>query len=101
MAEYILAEEKDLVALPDDLSYTDGAQAACGFGTVYEGLEKIGISGNDAVLVVGLGPVGLAALMLSKALGANKLIAVDVVQERLGAQKLGLARELLSFRPTW
>ena len=25
----------------------------------YEGLEKIGISGNDAVLVVGLGPVGL------------------------------------------
>ena len=91
MAEYILAEEKDLVALPDELSYTDGAQVACGFGTVYEGLEKIGISGNDAVLVVGLGPVGLAALMLSKALGANKLIGVDVVEDRLEvARKLGL-----------
>ena len=37
-----------------------------GFGTVYEGLEKIGISGDDAVLVTGLGPVGLAALMLAK-----------------------------------
>ena len=91
MAQYILAEEKDLVALPDELSYTDGAQVACGFGTVYEGLEKIGISGNDAVLVVGLGPVGLAALMLSKALGANKLIGVDVVEDRLEvARKLGL-----------
>ena len=56
-----LAEEKDLVALPDELSYTDGAQVACGFGTVYEGLEKIGISGDDAVLVVGLGPVGLGS----------------------------------------
>ncbi len=77
--------------LPDELSYTDGAQVACGFGTVYEGLEKIGISGNDAVLVVGLGPVGLAALMLSKALGANKLIGVDVVEDRLEvARKLGL-----------
>ncbi|HNZ81820.1 MAG TPA: zinc-binding dehydrogenase [Bacteroidales bacterium] len=92
MAEYLLAEEKDLVLLPDSLTYTDGAQIACGFGTVYEGLEKIGISGNDAVLVVGLGPVGLASLMLAKAMGANKLIGVDTVQERLDiAKEKGLA----------
>ncbi len=92
MAEYLLAEEKDLVLLPDSLTYTDGAQIACGFGTVYEGLEKIGISGNDAVLVVGLGPVGLASLMLARAMGANKLIGVDTVQERLEiAKEKGLA----------
>ncbi|RUA09102.1 MAG: alcohol dehydrogenase, partial [Flavobacteriia bacterium] len=92
MAPYILADEKDCVLLPDELSYTDGAQVACGFGTVYEGLEKIGVSGNDAVLVVGLGPVGLAALMLAKALGANKLVGVDTVKERCDiAKELGLA----------
>jgi threonine dehydrogenase-like Zn-dependent dehydrogenase len=96
MAPYILAEEKDLVALPDGLSYTDGAQIACGFGTVYEGLEKIGISGNDAVLVTGLGPVGLASLMLAKAMGANLTIGTDVVKERMDlATKLGLADEVL------
>lgn len=83
MAEYLLAEEKDLVLLPDSLTYTDGAQVACGFGTVYEGLEKIGISGDDAVLVVGLGPVGLAACMLAKAMGASKVIGVDTVKERV------------------
>lgn len=83
MADYLLAEEKDLVLLPDSLSYSDGAQIACGFGTVYEGLEKIGICGNDAVLVVGLGPVGLAAAMLAKAMGASKVIGVDTVQERM------------------
>jgi threonine dehydrogenase-like Zn-dependent dehydrogenase len=100
MAPYILAEEKDLVTLPDELSYTDGAQVACGFGTVYEGLEKIGISGNDAVLVVGLGPVGLAALMLAKAMGANKLIGIDVVDERLEvARSLGLADHVLKAGP--
>jgi len=82
MAPYILADEKDLIPLPDSLTYTDGAQVACGFGTVYEGLEKIGISGNDAVLVVGLGPVGLATLMLAKSLGANQLIGVDVNPDR-------------------
>jgi len=96
MAPYILAEEKDLVALPDELTYTDGAQVACGFGTVYEGLEKIGVSGNDAVLVAGLGPVGLAALMLARAMGATKLIGTDVVKERMDlALKLGLADEVV------
>ena len=83
MAEYMLAEEKDLVLLPDELSYSDGAQVACGFGTVYEGLEKIGISGNDAVLVTGLGPVGLATAMLCRSLGANKIIGVEVIDERI------------------
>jgi len=87
MADYLLAEEKDLVALPDSLTYTDGAQVACGFGTVYEGLEKIGICGDDAVLVVGLGPVGLASCMLAKAMGANMVIGVDTVQERIDIAK--------------
>ena len=92
MAPYILADEKECVLLPDELTYTDGAQVACGFGTVYEGLEKIGVSGNDAVLVVGLGPVGLASLMLARALGAKHLVGVDTVKERCDlALKLGLA----------
>ncbi len=91
MAPYILAEEKDLVLLPDELSYTDGAQVACGFGTVYEGLERIGVCGTDAVLVTGLGPVGLAALMLCRAMGASLLIGTDTVPERLAlAESLGL-----------
>ena len=100
MAPYILADEKDCVPLPESLTYTDGAQVACGFGTVYEGLEKIGISGNDAVLVVGLGPVGLAALMLSRAMGAQRLIGVDVVAERCSiARDKGLADEVFTTGP--
>ncbi|MFP4443017.1 MAG: zinc-dependent alcohol dehydrogenase family protein [Spirochaetia bacterium] len=96
MAPYILAEEKDLVLLPDSLTYTDGAQVACGFGTVYEGLEKIGISGNDAVLVTGLGPVGLAALMLCRALGARMIIGVEAAEYRIElAKKLNLADHIL------
>ncbi len=96
MAPYLLAEEKDLVMLPDSMSYTDGAQVACGFGTVYEALDKIGVCGSDSVLVTGLGPVGLAALMLSSAMGASLLIGIDTVQERIDiARSLGLAKDLL------
>ena len=87
MADYLLAEEKDLILLPDELSYADGAQVACGFGTVYEGLMKIGISGADAVLITGLGPVGLATAMLCRKLGAERIIGIDVIDERLNLAK--------------
>jgi threonine dehydrogenase-like Zn-dependent dehydrogenase len=100
MADYILAEEKDLVLLPDSLTFADGAQIACGFGTVYEGLERIGINGNDAVLVTGLGPVGLATAMLAKALGAQTVIGTDIVPERLElATKLKLCDQVLVSGP--
>jgi len=95
MAEYLLAEEKDLIYLPDELSYSDGAQIACGFGTVYEGLEKIGISGNDAVLITGLGPVGLASAMLCRAMGSQKIFGIEIIEERISiARNFGLFNEV-------
>jgi threonine dehydrogenase-like Zn-dependent dehydrogenase len=100
MAEFLLAEEKDLIHLPDDLSYADGAQVACGFGTVYEGLRKVGISGDDDVLITGLGPVGLAAGALCRELGARRIIGIDVVDERIElARQLGLCDEVLRSGP--
>jgi 2-desacetyl-2-hydroxyethyl bacteriochlorophyllide A dehydrogenase len=100
MAEYMLAEEKDLIALPDQLSYADGAQVACGFGTVYEGLERIGISGSHAVLITGLGPVGLAAAVLCRKFGAQKIIGIETIPERLQiAKNLGLCDVVLSPGP--
>jgi len=100
MAEYLLAEEKDLVFLPDELTCSDGAQVACGFGTVYEGLEKIGVCGNDAVLVTGLGPVGLATAMLARTMGASKIIGIEVIDERIKiAQRLKLFDIVLKAGP--
>jgi len=98
MAEYLLADEKDLVPLPAALSYVDGAQVACGFGTCYEALVKIGLSGNDRVLVTGLGPVGMATLMLARAMGARELVGVDVVPERIEVvERLGLADQVYAY----
>ena len=100
MAEYLLAEEKDLIHLPAELSYADGAQVACGFGTAYEGLLKIGICGNDDVLITGLGPVGLGAAALCRKLGAARIIGIDVVEERMKlAVDLGLCDEVLPSGP--
>jgi threonine dehydrogenase-like Zn-dependent dehydrogenase len=100
MAEFMLAEEKDLILLPNELSYVDGAQVACGFGTVYEALQKVGVSGTDAVLITGLGPVGLAAGALCRKLGAERIIGIDISSERRElSRRLGLCDFVLMADP--
>jgi threonine dehydrogenase-like Zn-dependent dehydrogenase len=82
-AEYLLADENTCLPLPDTLSYVDGALVSCGFGTAYEALLRLRVSGLDDLLVTGLGPVGLAAAMLARAMGAGPIVGTDVSPERL------------------
>ena len=94
-ADFLLAEARTLLHLPEELTYADGALVACGFGTAYQGILRADVSGRDRVLVVGLGPVGLGAVMLAASSGAE-VIGVDLVPERLElAQKAGAAHVLM------
>lgn len=81
-ATYLLAEERTCVPLPEELSYVDGALIACGFGTAYEGLRRIRVSGEGDLLVVGLGPVGLAAGMIGRAMGARRVVGIEPSEAR-------------------
>lgn len=95
-AEFLLAEEATCILLPDQLSYADGALVSCGFGTAYEGLLRLGLSGRDQLLITGLGPVGLAAAMLGRALGAGPVIATELASARRAiALDLGLVDHAL------
>lgn len=95
-ADYLLAEEATCILLPEPLSYVDGALVSCGFGTAYEALLRLAVSGQDRLLITGLGPVGLAAAMLGRALGAGEIIATDISAERRGlAEDLGLVDRAL------
>ena len=76
-ADFLLAEERSCLPLPDSLSFVDGALVSCGFGTAWEALLRLEVSGRDGLLVTGLGPVGLAAAMLGRALGAGPVYGVD------------------------
>lgn len=90
-AEYLLAQEASCILLPEPLTFVDGALVSCGFGTAYEGLLRAQVGGRDRLLVTGLGPVGLAAAMLGRALGASTVIGTDVSPERRAlALELGL-----------
>jgi threonine dehydrogenase-like Zn-dependent dehydrogenase len=95
-ADHMLAEENTCIPLPDNLSYVDGALVACGFGTVYEALTRMEVGGADRLLITGLGPVGLAAAMIGRALGAAAILGADIAERRLElAKRLGLADPVL------
>jgi threonine dehydrogenase-like Zn-dependent dehydrogenase len=81
-AQFLLAEERSCLPLPDALSLVDGALVSCGVGTAYEALLRLDVSGRDQLLVTGLGPVGLAAAMMGRAMGASPVIGTDPSAER-------------------
>ncbi len=88
-APYLLTEERALVALPDELTYLDGAMVACGIGTSYAACLRADVSGRDTVLVTGLGPVGIGTALLCRAMGA-RVVGVEPIPERRElAQSLG------------
>jgi len=93
-ADLMLAEERTLLRLPEALTFEDGALVACGFGTAWQAVLRAGVSGRDRVLVTGLGPVGLAVVMLSIASGAE-VVGVDIhAGRRALALSLGAAAAL-------
>jgi threonine dehydrogenase-like Zn-dependent dehydrogenase len=93
----MLADEATCIALPPTLSYLDGACVACGFGTAYEAVQRLGVSGGDAVAVTGLGPLGLATGLLARALGARLVVGTDVVEARRTlALQLGAVTDVAS-----
>lgn len=88
-ADFLLADERTLISLPDELSYLDGAMIACGMGTAYAACCRANVSGRDAVLITGLGPVGIGVALVCRALGA-RVVGVEFVPERRAlAQRLG------------
>jgi 2-desacetyl-2-hydroxyethyl bacteriochlorophyllide A dehydrogenase len=69
--------------VPEGLS--DGAALFAGdvLGTGYHAIVAAGLKPGDSCAVVGLGPVGLCAVMAARAAGAAQVFAIDTVAERL------------------
>ncbi|KAM7430023.1 hypothetical protein ABFA07_019211 [Porites harrisoni] len=57
------------------------------FGVAHQAVEEVDPSG-DAILVQGCGPIGLLAIAIAKCMGAIKIIATDIMADRLHKAKL-------------
>lgn len=94
-AEYVVVHHADvnLVGLPAGLSYADAAALGCRFATAFRAVVDQGrVRAGDWVAVYGCGGVGLSAVMIAAACGAQ-VIAVDVSSAALDlARRCGAIR---------
>ena len=73
----------NLVRLPDEMNVVTAASLGCRFVTSFRAVVAQGrVSGGEWVAVHGCGGVGLSAIMIANALGAN-VIAIDISDEKL------------------
>lgn len=97
-AEYVAVHraETNLVRLPDSVSFEAAASLGCRFATSFRGVVAQGkVTGGQWVAVHGCGGVGLSAIMIAAALGAN-VIAVDISEEKLALAKAAGANFLIN-----
>ena len=96
-AEYVAVDYADinLVRLPDTIDFVTAASLGCRFVTAFRAMVDQGrVSAGQWVAVHGCGGVGLSAIMIANALGAN-VVAIDLTAEKLAlARSVGAAATL-------
>jgi len=86
-SEFVKVRSDLAIALPENISYEQGAALTCSAAACYHALFDIGnLSSKDTLLINGMGGVGFSALQIAKNVGA-KCIAVDIVDEKLQIAK--------------
>ena len=83
-SEYTVVSSRSAVRVDKDLPFEIAALFGCavltGAGAAFHSAD---VKPGDSVAVFGLGGVGLAALLASKAAGASVVVAVDLVPSKL------------------
>jgi S-(hydroxymethyl)mycothiol dehydrogenase len=89
-ADRVIVHEACAVRLPDELPAEQACLLACGFSTgAGAALWATPVQPGSSVAVIGCGGVGLAVIQGARLAGAARIVAIDVLPE-----KLALAAEL-------
>ncbi|AIQ57905.1 hypothetical protein PBOR_13920 [Paenibacillus borealis] len=83
-SEKFVVPERNCLKLDHSVSYEVGSLIFDNWGTPYSAISRTSMKAEDYVVVIGCGPIGLAAVRLAKLRGA---LAYDVLLREL--HKLG------------
>ncbi len=86
-AEYGKANAASVYLLPDKIDFDVGALIGDTLGTAYHAINRVGIQPGDIVAIWGLGPIGITTAQMANVAGAAKVIAFDVIPERIKMAK--------------
>ncbi|MFD0667162.1 zinc-dependent alcohol dehydrogenase family protein [Ramlibacter sp. MAHUQ-53] len=100
-AEHAVVSRHSLVRIDRDIPLVEAALFGCavltGVGAV---INTAQVPAGASVAIVGLGGVGLAALLGAHAAGARQIVAIDLSPDKLAhAQALGATHTVLASQP--
>lgn len=84
-AEYVRVPfaHTGLTKIPDNVSYESALFVGDILSSGYFGAQMCEIKEGDNVAVIGAGPVGMCTMLCAEQMGANKIIAIDINENRL------------------
>ncbi len=82
-AEYALTRPNQCIRLPDAITLADGAIIEP-LAVALHGVNLSGLQKGDKVLVLGAGPIGLAAAFWARRMGAAKVAVQDIAEFQRG-----------------
>ena len=89
-AEYIVVPDENAILLPEAIPFTHGAVMMCSYATSLHALRKARFAEGESVAVFGAGGLGMAAVGIAIALGASRVLAVDLNPAKVrAAEALG------------
>ena len=91
LAEYCLVSARQLVRMPDEVSFDDAASLPVAYGTAHRMMfENGGVAAGERVLVLGAsGGVGTACLLLAKMAGAEVIVCASSAEKLARLEALG------------
>ncbi|KSV91863.1 zinc-dependent alcohol dehydrogenase family protein [Sinorhizobium sp. GL28] len=100
-SEYAVVSANSVVKITKDVDLVQAALFGCavvtGVGAI---MNTCAVKPGQSVAVIGLGGVGLAAVLGAVASGAGEIVAIDLVPEKLAlAEKLGATKTFLANDP--
>ena len=87
--ELLVAPAVNCLKLADEVDFEAGCLIFDNFGTPYSALEQAQVRPGDDIIVAGMGPIGLAAVMLAKLRGAYVIALDPLANRREKALELG------------
>jgi L-iditol 2-dehydrogenase len=86
MAERLIVPVRNLVPMPETLSFAHGALTEP-LSVAMHAVHQAGNLQGAAVLIAGCGPIGLLTLIAAQRAGAGCVVATDVIPARLAAAR--------------
>lgn len=98
-AEYFVAPERNLLPLPDQVSFEAGGLVSCAVITAVHALRRARIGLGDTAVVLGAGGIGQILVQLLKAAGARVVVVSRSEQSLLMAAECDADLMLLASAP--